>query len=205
MKRIPALLIALATLATTACSPPPVPDVTYFRLPPPVVLPHSDRPLSLLPIEVDTFSAEGVYTEQALIYAVAPNEDALHTYHYQLWSDPPTHALQTRLVGMLRDSGIAALVTDRLPASTQALRIHGTIRRYERINRGDGHVVAVRLEMRVEQDEREPIIEQDYSAEAPTADATMDATVRAFGGAVDQAFSKFHGDLVALKGDAHAR
>ena len=199
------LLACMLVLLVSACSPPPVPDVTYFRLPPPVALPHADKPLSLLPIEIDTFSAEGVYAEQALLYAIAPNVGALRAYHYQLWSDPPTHALQTRLVNALRESGIAPLVTDRLPASTQALRIHGTIRRYERVKNGETYTVTVRLELRVEQDQGEPIIEQQYSAEVPAADNTMQATVNAFGSAVDQAFAKFYGDLTALKGEAHAR
>jgi len=193
-----------ATALLIGCSPPPVPDVTYFRLPPAAALPHADKPLSLLPIEIDTFSASGVYSETALIYATAPNVGALRTYHYQLWSDPPTHALQTRLVNALRASGIAALVTDRLPASTQALRVHGTIRRFERVKDGDTIHVEVSLEMRVEQDQGEPIIEQEYAAQVVTTDASMAATVAAFGAALDEVFAKFYGDLAGLTGDSHA-
>ena len=206
-RRVSRVVLA-GTLAALlgACSPPPVPDVTYFRLPATTALPHSDKPLSLLPIEIDTFSAEGVYAEQALLYAVAPATGALRAYHYQLWSDPPTHALQTRLVDMLRESGIAPLVTDRLPASTQALRIHGTIRRYERIKDGDNYKVDVKLELRVEQEHGEPIVEQEYSAEVPAGDTTIQTTVNAFGTAVDQVFAKFHADLIALEGgDAHGK
>lgn len=206
MRRIlAALIVAVAVTLVGGCSPPPVPDVTYFRLPAPAALPHADKPLSLLPIEVDTFSAEGVYAEQALIYGVAGDNSALRTYHYQLWSDPPTHALQARMVNMLRDSGIAALVTDRLPASTQALRIHGAIRRFERMKAGEVYSAAVTVAMRVEQDEGEPIIEREYKAEVPAADTTISSTVAAFGTAVDQAFAAFYADLAALRGDAHAR
>jgi cholesterol transport system auxiliary component len=196
--------LVFCAIALAGCSPPPVPDVTYFRLPAPAALPHADRPLSLLPIEVDVFGAEGVYTEQSLIYTVAADGNALRTYHYQLWSDPPTHALQTRLVVMLRESGISGLVTDRLPASTQALRIHGTIRRYERSGNGGTFTVSVAVEMRVEQDSGEPLVEQDYHADVPAADATLDGTVKAFGTAVDQIFAAFYRDLVALEGEAHA-
>jgi len=195
----------LLALLLGACSPPPVPDVTYFRLPAPAPLPHSDKPLSLLPIEIDTFSAEGVYAEQALLYAVDANAGALRAYHYQLWSDPPTHALQTRLITALRESGIAPFVTDRLPASAQALRVHGTIRRFERIKDGESYKVVVRLELRVEQDEGEPVIEQEYEADRNAADKTIQGTVDAFGAAVDQVFAKFHADLTALRGDTHAR
>ncbi|HET7064517.1 MAG TPA: ABC-type transport auxiliary lipoprotein family protein [Rudaea sp.] len=201
--KLAATLIACA-VALAGCSPPPVPDITYFRLPAPAALPHADKPLSLLPIEVEVFGAEGVYAEQSLIYTVAADGNALRTYHYQLWSDPPAHALQSRLVVMLRESGISGLVTDRLPASTQALRIHGTIRRYERSGNGGTYTVSVAIEMRVEQDSGEPLIEQDYHAEVLAADATLDATAKAFGSAVDKVFAAFYRDLVALEGETHA-
>jgi cholesterol transport system auxiliary component len=198
------LVAAVVVIALAGCSPPPVPDVTYFRLPAPTALPHADKPLTLLPIEVELFGAEGVYAEQSLIYTVAADGNALRTYHYQLWSDPPSHALQARLVVMLRASGISGLVTDRLPASTQALRVHGTIRRYERSGNNGAYTVSVAVQMRVEQDSGEPLIEQDYHAEVPAADATLDASVKAFGGAVDQVLTAFYRDLVALEGETHA-
>jgi ABC-type uncharacterized transport system auxiliary subunit len=198
------VVLAACLLALAACSPPPVPDVTYFRLPPPAALPHAAQPLSLLPIEVESFNAEGVYAEQAIIYALTPDSGSLRAYHYQLWSNPPTRALQTRLVGMLRDSGIASLVTDRLPASTAALRIHGGIRRFERVKDGESYKVVVRLELRIEHETGEPVFEQEYAAEVAAADNTIPATVDAFGKAIDQVFSQFYADLVGLKGDAHA-
>ena len=199
-----AIVTIIAMLLLAACSPASVPDVTYFRLPPPSALPHADKPLSALPIEVEVFSGEGIYAEQALIYATTPEASALRTYHYQLWSDPPSRALQARLTAMLRDSGISPLVTDRLPASNQALRIHGSILRYERVKRDAGYVVEVAFGMRVEQDNGEPVIEQTYSAQAPASDASMTASVQAFGIAVDQAFAKFYADLAAIGKDVHA-
>jgi uncharacterized lipoprotein YmbA len=196
--------VVASTFLLAACSPPPVPDVTYYRMPPPAALPHANKPLTVLPIEVDTFNAEGVYSEQALIYTIGDGS-AVRTYHYQLWSDPPTHALQARLIAALRAAGISDLVTDRLPASTQALRVHGTIRRYERVGDGKSFRVSIELEMRVEQDEGEPLIVQDYKAEKDAADATLNATVNAFGAGVDQIFAAFYQDLIKLRGDVHAR
>lgn len=201
----PFAVALIAALALAACSVPEVPDVTYYRLPPPTPLPHAKQPLSLLPIEVETFNAEGVYSEQALIYSLDPAGSALRTYHYQLWSDPPTHALEARMVDVLRESGIARLVTDRLPASTPALRIRGTILRFERIRVGDTFKAVVGIEIRVEQDEGEPVIEQEYRDEETAADGTLGATVAAFGVAVDRVFAAFYHDLLALQGDTHAR
>jgi cholesterol transport system auxiliary component len=199
-----AIVPVFAFLLLAACSPPSVPDVTYFRMPAPLPLPHADKPLSLLPIEVEVFTGEGIYAEQALIYSTTPDAGALRTYHYQLWSDPPSRDLQSRLTTMLRDSAIAPLVTDRLPASDQALRVHGTILRFERIKLDQGYQVSVALDMRVEQDSGEPLIEQTYAAQVAASDATIEASVRAFATAVDQAFAKFYGDLTALAKEAHA-
>jgi uncharacterized lipoprotein YmbA len=204
MKRFAAAAVAGLVLFLSGCSGPEIPDVTYFRLPTSAQVPHADKPLTLLPIEVDTFRAEGVYAEQSVLYTVGADQGSLRTYHYQLWSDPPTHGLQARLIDMLRESGVSSLVTDRLPASTHALRIRGTIQRYERVGDGKTFKAVVTLEMRVEQDEGEPLIEQQYRAEEAAADGTLNTTVAAFGVAVDRAFAAFYKDLTALAGETHA-
>ncbi len=191
-------ILACLLVLLAACAPTAVPDVNFFRMPSPTPLPHADKPLTTLPIVVGVFSGEGVYSEQALIYATTPDASSLRTYHYQLWSDPPTRGLQSRLTQMLRASGIAPFVTERLPASDPALRVHGTIVRYDRVKRGAGYVVDVEFEIRVEQGLGEPVIEKTYRAEAIAADNTIAATVRAFGVAVDQTFAKFYADLAAL-------
>lgn len=188
-------------LFLSACSPAPVPDVTYYRLPAAQPITRAAKPLSSLPIEVETFRAEGLYAEQAVLYATTPDAGALRAYHYQLWSDPPSRHLQDRLTNRLRDSGIAPLVSDRLPASVPALRVRGRILRYERVKAATGAAMAaVAFEMRVEQGGGEPLLEQRYSAEQPAPDDSMAATVAAFGGAVDAAFAKFQADLVGLEG-----
>ena len=199
----PARLIALSALLLTlaACSPPTVPDVTYYQLPPPAPPQRLLKPLTVLPIEVATFRAEGVYAEQSVLYATTPDAGALRAYHYQLWSDPPSRGLQARLTNRLREAGVSALVTDRLPASVQALRIRGRILHYERVPQAQGAVARVEFEIRVEQDSGEPLLEQSYRAEQAAAGETMTATAQAFGIAVDAAFAKFQADLVALTGD----
>ena len=194
------IVLAFATALLSACSSPSVPDVTYFRLPPVKALPHVDKPLSLLPIEVEVFTGDGIYAEQAMLYAMTPDASSLRAYHYQVWSEPPSQGLQSRLVEVLRESGISPLVTDRLPASTQALRVHGSIVRYERVKRDTGFVAIVALQMRVDQDQGEPVLERTYRAEAPAADVNMGSTADAFGVAIDQVFAAFHADLVALEG-----
>jgi cholesterol transport system auxiliary component len=200
MKRLRAPLLAALTVLLASCSPPSVPDVTYFRMPAPATQPRAEKPISVLPIEVETFRAEGLYAEQAVLYAATPDAGALRAYHYQLWSDPPSRALQERLTNRLRDRGLAPLVSDRLPASVQALRVQGRILRFERIKLDNGAKASVAFEMRVEQGSGEPLLEQSYTAEQPAADDSMAATVTAFATAVDTTFTKFESDFVALQG-----
>jgi hypothetical protein len=71
------------------------------------------------------------------------------------------------------------------------------------VPRDGGFVAAVVLEMRVDQDQGEPLLERSYVAEIPTADSSMTATVDAFGRAVDKNFAAFYSDLAAL-GSGHA-
>jgi uncharacterized lipoprotein YmbA len=203
MMRLRFPVLAAATLLLGACAPPSVPDVTYFRLPTAAPLARAAKPMSVLPIEVETFRAEGLYAEQALIYATTADAGALRAYHYQMWSDPPSRGLQERLTSRLRDSGIAPLVSDRLPASVEALRVQGRILRYERVPQAQGVIAAVAFEMRVEQGSGEPLLEQTYAAEQVATGDTMAATVQAFGMAVDTAFAKFQTDLIALEGGPH--
>lgn len=201
MMRLRPLLLTVALLVLGACSPPSVPDVTYFRLPPPAPRQPAAKPISVLPIEVETFRAEGLYAEQAVLYATTPDAGALRAYHYQLWTDPPSRGLQERLTERLRAGGIAPLVSDHLPASVAALRVRGRILRYERVkNEGGGAKASVAFEMRVEQGSGEPLLEQSYSAEQSATDESMSGTVTAFGAAVDAAFAKFENDLIALQG-----
>ena len=138
MMRLGPLFLFAVLLALGACSPPSVPDVTYFRLPPPAARQPAAKPISVLPIEVETFRAEGLYAEQAVLYATTPDAGALRAYHYQLWTDPPSRGLQARLTERLRASGIAPLVSDHLPASVAALRVRGRILRYERVKLDGG-------------------------------------------------------------------
>ncbi|MEO7431757.1 MAG: ABC-type transport auxiliary lipoprotein family protein, partial [Dokdonella sp.] len=122
----------LVGLVVAGCSAPTVPDFTYYRLPRPQPLEPVGTPEFHTPIVVDVFGADGLYADQALIYAVDAGAQQLRQYHYQLWTDPPTRILQRRLIVQLRDAHVAPQVTDELPASQSAIRLSGVILRFDR-------------------------------------------------------------------------
>jgi uncharacterized lipoprotein YmbA len=193
---------ALALAATVAiaallggCGVPAVPDFTYYRLPRPAPIEPEPAPL-YGDIVVDVFGADGLYADQALVYALDADAGELRQYHYQLWTDPPTRVLQRRLIVQLRDAKIGAQVTDQLPASHPALRISGTILRFDRApNPGGGTIATVALKLRADDANGTPIIDDYYHAELPAARGDLKATVDAYGAALDQIYAKFYADL----------
>src|SRR5690606_4914654 len=143
---------------------------------------------------------------QALVYALDPEAQRLRQYHYQLWTDPPTRVLQRRLLAMLRDAGVAATVTDEMAASRPAIRIGGTILRLDRVPlEGGGFAAVVARKLRANGTDGLPLVDDYYRAEAPAADATVQAAVDAYGVALDAVFTRFDADLRAHMGGTHAR
>jgi cholesterol transport system auxiliary component len=200
-----ALTIVLLLCALAGCGgAPAVPDFTYYRLPSWQRLPPSES-LSQAPIVVESFSADGLYADQALIYALDADAQALRQYHYQLWTDPPTRVLQRRLIAQLRETQAAPLVTDTLPASRPAMRIRGIILRFDRVpGAHGGQEAVVALKLRADAGDGTPLIDDYYRAEVSATDTSMKATVDAYGAALDTIFARFQSDLRAHGARPHA-
>jgi len=203
MKPRSILLLVAASLA--GCSAPTIPDFTYYRLPRAEKLDVLPAPLFDEPVVVEAFGADGLYADQALIYALDPGAQELRQYHYQLWTDPPTRILQRRLILQLRDAGIAAQVTDQLPASEPAIRIAGVILRFDRVpDATGGFGVVVALKLRAADKDGRPLLDEYYRAEKPAVGTGVKASVDAYGAALDTIFAQFHADLRRRGARVHA-
>lgn len=189
-----AVFVGLAAL--TACSAPVVPDFTYYRLPRPQPLPSVPAPWFRGALVVELFNANGIYGDQALVYALDPGAQQVRQYHYQMWTDSPPHILQRRLIEQLRNAGVSPQVTDEMPASAQAVRIRGTILRFDRVPTADGGYQAVlALRLRVDAGNGTPLLEEYYRADRAAAGTELKSTVDAYGAALDEIFAKFLEDL----------
>ena len=194
-RRNAGLLASVAAVVLAGCGAPTVPDFTYYRLARPAALEAAPSPL-FGDVVVDVFGADGLYADQALVYALDPSAQQLRQYHYQLWTDPPTRVLQRRMIVQLRDAKIGARVTDQLPASHPALRVSGTILRFDRApNASGGYTATVALKLRADDANGTPIIDDYYRAELPAASGDLKSTVAAYGAALDQIYAKFYADL----------
>ncbi|WP_395684202.1 ABC-type transport auxiliary lipoprotein family protein [Dokdonella sp.] len=196
--------ILTAMFALAGCSAPVVPDFTYYRMPRPQPGEPHATPAFADPLVVDAFGADGLYADQALIYALDPDAQQLRQYHYQLWTDPPVRILQRRLIASLRETRLSAQVTDELPASRPAVRISGVILRFDRVpTLAGGWNAVVALKLRAEARDGTPMVDDYYRAEMAAADASMKATVDAYGRALDSIYARFQDDL-RKHGGAHA-
>ncbi len=194
-----------AALALAACNVPTVPDFTYYRLPKPQSLEAARAPLRDA-IVVDAFGADGLYADQALVYAVDADGQQLRQYHYQLWTDPPTRVLQRRLIVMLREAGLSREVTDELPASRAAIRIHGVLLRFDRVPKGDGSwSVSVSLKLRADAPDGTPLVDEFYRDDEMVAGTDIKTSVDAYGVVLDRLFARFYADLRKHGDAANAR
>lgn len=188
-----AMLLLLGACATA----PGLPETTYYRLPDAAPVTRLPAPLIELPITVEPLSADGLYSDRALIWSPDADGGRLRTYHYQLWIDPPVRLLQRRLLGSLRELGITRVVADRLPAQLDALNISGRIARLERLQTGDGWQIAVALVLRADPSGGgRPWVIGRYQRQLPVQGDTVADSVRTIGQALDQIQTEFFQDLV---------
>lgn len=192
---LPGLVLTLAGCA----SGPGIPETTFFRLPPAPELASAPARLDA-PLVVDAFYADGVHADQALLYGLDPDGERLRAYHYQMWVDPPTRLLQRRLIRALDQSGVAPLVTARLPPKSRQYRLQMRIEAFERLPRGENRWAArVALRARLDgSDAAAPLLDRAYSRELEAQGSSVRDSVRAIGAAIDQIHTELIDDLRAL-------
>jgi ABC-type uncharacterized transport system auxiliary subunit len=199
LRAVPSVIALAAALALAGCATTPVPEVSYYRMPEPVVEATRAQPAFQMPVVVDTLLADGLHGEQSILYVAKPG-GSVRGYHYQRWNDPPVRLLQRRLIRILRESNVSPIVADRLPTSVSAVRVSGVVDRFERVRRDDGWYAEVRVELRADVGgEALPALLKTYEAAVPAESESIEATVRAFAVAIDQVLGAFAADLALLE------
>ena len=207
-------LALLVTLALAGCAGgPAIPDTTYYRLGQLPVVQAWEAPLTRQPIVVPTFVADGVHSDQALLYALDDEGMRLRAYHYQLWVDPPTRMLQRRLIATLRRANVAPLVVDNLPQAREPAQVSGRIIALERVPSGGSWTIQVALGLRYQPPQSNrldaPGDESDgvdgdgmvrvYRETRAVPDGSVETSARMIGDAVDAIFVQFMADLEAMQ------
>jgi hypothetical protein len=123
-------------------------------------------PSSALPIVIEPYRANGVYNDQAMLYATSA-EGSIKAYHYQLWDEAPSTLLQRRLIAELRACA-ARRLSSRTACRPRCRRCASAARSNSSnaCRAADGWVVRVRLELHVERDvQSAPLLLKTYAAD----------------------------------------
>lgn len=202
-------LALLGTLALAGCvGGEPVPQDHFYRLPalkPAKALP---TPLVTGTLGVERLRADGLYQERAMLYIERDHPLQVQRYHYHHWAAVPGTMIQQSLVGYLRAAGAAAHVERAAPGLGARARITGRVLRLERMVGGGPVRVVVELELHLSppprawgdeapRDSDAPGPGGDYRAKVRAADASMDATVQAYGKALERIYGRFLHDARA--------
>ncbi len=181
----------------SACATDPLPDYRYYRPAPSASVAALSSPLLDRALEIEVLRADGMLGERPIAYTLAEEPGKLSQYHYQLWTDPPGSILQRRLVDLFANYRIAPLVTPRASPRAEPYQLIGTIEQLERIKFSDErYEVAVALRLRLEAHRGQaPMIEKVYRKQLPVSSREINATVDAFGVAVDQIAADLLADL----------
>jgi cholesterol transport system auxiliary component len=185
----------------SACATDPLPDYRYYRPAASAPVAALANPLLDRALEIEVLRADGMLGERPIAYTLANEPGKLSQYHYQLWTDPPGSILQRRLIDLFANYRVAPLVTPRASPRAEPYQLVGIIEQLERIKFSDErYEVAVALRLRLEAHRgAAPIVEKVYRKQLSVSSREINATVDAFGVAVDQIAADLLVDLQTAK------
>ena len=192
------LSLGVCLLLVACVSAPSIPETTWHRLPAPGKVAPMTHPTAL-PLAVHRFEADGLYADQALLYALDADAQQLRAYHYHQWIDPPGTLLQRRWMQALQQAQAAAQVVERTQAGSDARQLRGRIVRWERVPMTSGAwQVQIDLELSLQRGRALPLLRQHYSQQVLAADASIEASVQAVGAALDTIQGAFLTDMARV-------
>ncbi len=187
----------LVSMATAACSQPPVPQDRFYRLeaPPPETV--VDEPRLDGTLEVVRMAADGLTAGRPIVYSDTRNPLEANEYAYHFWTQPPTIMLRDELVQYLRAAGVArAVVTPELRLEPDYI-LTGRIKRLERVlGASPKALIEMELALRQRRDER-LIVLRTYRSEHEAPGDNVAATVTAMNTALAEIYANFLEDLLA--------
>ncbi len=174
-----------------ACASGPAPVDHFYRIEvgKPSITSGSPLPGT---IHVNPLRTDGLIGQRHLLYRQSEGTAEIAQHSYHLWADPPAIAIQTALIGFLRDAGAAAIVMEANARSRPNYTISGRIHQLERVL-GDEPAVVVKLDLTVTSADGDLLVHESYSERRAAADVAESAL--AIGDAVHGIFERFLVDL----------
>ena len=192
--------LVLILMSLMSCGEaPPVPNDHFYRLT--ISSASMDkRRLTDGPIYIESFFAEGLYNDRALLFSNDEHASDLQQHHYYYWYTSPPRLLHDYLVQFMRNADVSPLIVDE-SGMRGNLRITGKVVEFERRQTTAGTTANVALELRLDNpDGNLPLLLRQYRASVDITGKDMAAVITGFNIAVDRIYREFLEDLgTALK------
>ncbi|MGA1824457.1 MAG: ABC-type transport auxiliary lipoprotein family protein [bacterium] len=194
------LLTGLCLLAGGCIGHVKVPDDHFYTLPE-IRSDRGNAPILEGTLAVDKVRADGLYKERSLLYVLSSKPLELQQYHYRHWAHAPGYLIQENLLAYMRSGNWAQKVI-RYNAGAQADKIiNGRLVRFERIVDNEKVSIMASLELQLCDGNSHipPLVANTYSARIDADDASIYATVEAYGKALQQIYDGFINDINEIK------
>lgn len=197
MKLMVVTALTASALIAGCGSVPPAAEDAFYHLPDATTSPGCDAQRALGPatVAVPPLAAEGIYQQRAILFTSDKQPTQLHQYHYHLWAASPPLLLQQHAIEFWQRHGANNAKIARRHDPGAASVIDGRILRFEQ-KLGARNEASVKLELE-RRGEDMPRYVHVYEAVEPFTDASVSASVNAFGVAVDRILGQFCTDLMA--------
>lgn len=178
-----------------ACSSPPVPRDTFYRLgAAATVTPLPGGPIQGT-VEVPPFLAEGMLNERAILYRGGAN--ALQQYSYHAWLEPPSAMLQHAFIDALRAAQAFTLVASPEMRLDRDYELQGSVEQWEQAPAQPAASIALQIALRRIRGDQEVLL-KTYRVTEPATDDSVAAAIDAFTRGVDKVIASFLADLAAV-------
>lgn len=185
----------VTVLMLSACAPAEVPADRFYRIEAQQPGQVMAQPRFAGALEVEDVSASGLTAGRAIVYADSDRPNALETYSYHFWADPPAHMLRDGLIRYLRAAGVAGSVV------TESMRLDPTyslVSRLQKLERLTGAAPGAVMEMEIalrDNDRGGLLSIGTYRADVVPADDSIDSAVDAFNAAFADICTRLAADL----------
>ncbi len=189
------VIISLLVILTGCGSAPPVPTDHYYRFKTPSQDDIQKQRLTDQVIYINSFLAEGLYNERALLYTNDNLARELKQYHYHFWITSPPDLLRDYLVSFLRTADTSPVIISGRSVS-EGLQITGRLNEFEKLVSGDQSSVKVALELRLDKYGNElPLLLKEYRVIEEVQGKSLTDVITSFNAAVFRIYSDFLTDV----------
>lgn len=192
-----AILLFVVFLTSACVGGGSIPEEHFYRLPSSQPATAENSPVTKKSVEVSRFEVSGLLHERAMVYLDVSQPNAIRSYHYHQWQDPPGALVRDHLIGYLRDANLFPDVFAVTAGVRGDLRLLGKLTRFERELDGDRSTAVVEIEFTLLQG-RQPLLgPQRYQARIESGNRSLYSSVEAFGAALQRIYDHLAADLRA--------